>query len=128
MTLRFIPTFRIETAKGPLTVTDVTAACNASISHAHAAMLARLTNLKPPRVTGTRADAVDCQDLADHLASIADIVSEYVSDAMGDFAQYAPCGNSFAEHAAWFGENLHDIIGDCIKGPLEKQADALAEE
>lgn len=128
MTLRFIPTFTVETAKGPLTVVDVNAACNASIAQAHAAMMARLTNLKPPRVTGTRADAVDCQDLADHLASIADIFSEYVSDAMGDFDQYAPCGGGFAEHAEGFGEYMHAAVGDCIKGPLEKQADALAEE
>ena len=131
MTARFIPaftSFTVETAKGPLTVVDVTGACNASITHAHAALLTRLSNLKPPRVTGTRADAQDCQDLADHLASVADLFKDYVNDALGDFAQYAPCGNSLAEHAEEFGNGLYDIVGDCITRPLERQADALAEE
>ncbi len=110
MTLRSIPILTVKTA------------------HAHVAMLARLANLKPPLVTGSRADPIDCQNLADHLQSVADILSEYVADALADFDQYAPCGAGLTEDADEFAGYVHAAVADCITGPLLKQADALAEE
>lgn len=112
----------------PITIdaTPAPAPMLGTVTHSHAAMVHRLSMLKPPRVTGSRADAADCDDLADHLASVVDIFCEYFTTAIGDFNQYLPVG-SIVELKD-FDAGLTDIIVDYIAGPLNKRADAWAED
>lgn len=97
-----------------------------NIFQSHADMITRLSNLRPPRVNGARADAVDCHDLADHLSSIADIFREYVGATVADFNQCLEVGSDIDTED--FEKGFSDIIADYIAGPLTKRADVLAEE
>src|ERR1700689_238982 len=90
------------------------------VGAAHTKFVAALAE-QPPRPIPVAVDAADLEDRADHLNTILDAVSVYVTSILQDTAQNAPGGLDLR----YIDVLPSDLVSDAT-GTIEGAADAMA--